>query len=81
MPPVDPRRFSDAFAHKGLALAERRLLHMSELYRSGRWAHYYATQRQFAAHMLDAIRVAKIWAKLASVRHLEPRPDRLRRAA
>jgi hypothetical protein len=81
MPHAARPRFSDAFAHKGLVLAERRLLHLSEIYRSGRWTHYYATQRQFAAHMLDAIRVAKAWAKLAGVRHLEPRHDRVRRAA
>jgi len=52
-------------AHKWHALAQRRLLYYSELYRSGRWTHYYASRERFARHMLDVIKAAKIWAKLA----------------
>jgi uncharacterized repeat protein (TIGR03809 family) len=46
-------------------LAERRLRHFVELYRSGRWQRYYASEEQFAARMLDVIRAAKVWARLA----------------
>lgn len=55
----------DLIARKWHALAKRRLLHYSELYQSGRWTHYYATSEEFAAHMLDVVRAAKIWARLA----------------
>jgi hypothetical protein len=55
----------DIIARKWHALAQRRLLYYSELYRSGRWTHYYASREQFAHHMLDVIKAAKIWAKLA----------------
>ena len=53
----------DLIARKWHALAQRRLLYYSELYRSGRWTHYYASREEFAAHMLDVIRAAKIWAR------------------
>jgi len=46
-------------------LAEQRLAHYTELYRSGRWQHYY-TQESFAARMLDVIEDAKKWRQLAS---------------
>ena len=49
----------DLIARKWHALAKRRLLYYSELYRSGRWTHYYATREEFAAHMLDVIRAAQ----------------------
>ena len=52
-------------------LAERRLDHYTELYRSGRWRHYY-TQERFAMRMLDVIEAAKRWRALAGV----PRPER-----
>jgi hypothetical protein len=55
----------DLIARKWHALARRRLLYFSELYRSGRWTHYYASREEFAAHMLDVIRAAQIWARLA----------------
>ena len=55
----------DLIARKWHALAQRRLLYYSELYRSGRWTHYYASRERFARHMLDVIKAAKIWAKLA----------------
>ena len=55
----------DLIARKWHALARRRLLYYSELYRSGRWKHYYASREEFAAQMLDVIRAAKIWARLA----------------
>ena len=46
-------------------LAERRLAHFTELYHSGRWRLYYATEERFATHMLDVIRAARVWARLA----------------
>lgn len=46
-------------------LAERRLAYYAELYRSGRWRHYYADREQFAARMLDVIKAAKLWRDLA----------------
>jgi hypothetical protein len=55
----------DLIASKWHALAQRRLLYYSELYRSGRWTHYYASRQLFARHMIDVIKAAKIWAKLA----------------
>ncbi|MGZ8303720.1 MAG: hypothetical protein ACXW2U_14200, partial [Telluria sp.] len=46
-------------------LAERRLAHYSELYRSGRWVRYYSKEH-FALRMLEVIKAAKIWRDLAS---------------
>ena len=45
-------------------LAERRLAYYTELYRSGRWQHYY-TRERFAMRMLDVIKAAKTWRELA----------------
>lgn len=45
-------------------LAEQRLAYYTELYRSGRWAHYY-TQESFAVRMLEVIEGAKKWRQLA----------------
>jgi hypothetical protein len=55
----------DLIARKWHALARKRLLYYSELYRSGRWTHYYASREEFAAAMLDVIKAAKTWARLA----------------
>jgi hypothetical protein len=52
-------------AHKWLGLADRRLLYYSDLYRSGRWTHYYASREEFAEKMHEAIKAAQIWARLA----------------
>jgi hypothetical protein len=62
-------------ARKWHDLAERRLAYFIELYRSGRWQHYY-TQERFAVRMLDVIRSAKVWRELAG----EPRAAREVRA-
>ncbi|MCW5690199.1 MAG: TIGR03809 family protein, partial [Pseudolabrys sp.] len=51
-------------AQRWHGLAEQRLAYYTELYRSGRWKHYY-TQEAFAARMLDVIAAAKKWRKLA----------------
>jgi hypothetical protein len=65
MPPVPPPL--DTVARKWSALAERRLASYAELYRSGRWRHYY-TEKEFAVRMLDVIKAARQWAELASGR-------------
>lgn len=62
---------SDRIARRWLALADRRLLYYSQLYRSGRWRRYYASPEQFAAQMHRAIKAAQIWARLAG------EPDRI----
>jgi uncharacterized repeat protein (TIGR03809 family) len=77
----------DQIAKKWHDLAERRLAHYTELYRSGRWQHYY-TQELFATRMLDVINAAKKWRALAAGlqntdRAEEPtrRDDKMRPAA
>ena len=55
----------DKIAEKWYALAQRRLSHIRELERSGRWKRYY-TDEQFAAKLQDAERATALWAKLAS---------------
>jgi len=64
MPVVQGGRRLDKIAIKWHDLAERRLAYFTELYRSGRWRHYY-TQERFALRMLDVIRAAKAWRELA----------------
>lgn len=59
-------RFSiEASARQWHALAERRVAAYLELYRSGRWRHYYSSQEEFAARMLDVIKVAKAFQRLS----------------
>jgi len=50
---------SEAIARKWLALADRRLLYFTGLYRSGRWTHCCAP-KQFAEQMQEAIKVARV---------------------
>ena len=45
-------------------LADRRCAYFVELYRSGRWKHYY-TEEQFLVRMREVIRAADTWALLA----------------
>ena len=56
----------DAIALKWHDLAQRRLDHYTELYRSGRWQRYY-TQERFAIRMLDVINAARQWRELAGI--------------
>jgi hypothetical protein len=65
MPSVARQYTFTATALKWRALAYRRVLFMQELYHSGRWTHYYATEKEFGEHMLRAVEGAKIWARLA----------------
>ena len=54
-------------AQKWRSLAERRQAHFVELYKTGRWRHYYSHE-QFAARMREAAFAAHRWAEIA------PRP-------
>jgi len=58
----------EAAALKWRALAERRREHHIELYRTGRWRHYY-TEQQFLIELRTAIALAQRWATIA------PRPE------
>jgi hypothetical protein len=62
--PSGPRL--DRIALKWHDLAQRRLDYYTELYRSGRWRHYY-TQERFALRMLDVISAAKKFGALAGL--------------
>lgn len=55
-----------------LELSERRLAYYEELYRSGRWRHYFPTQELFAVRMLDAIKVVKVFRGLAAGKRPPP---------
>lgn len=61
----------DQIALKWHDLAQRRLDYYTELYRSGRWRHYY-TQERFAMRMLDVINAARTWRALAGLAHEAP---------
>jgi uncharacterized repeat protein (TIGR03809 family) len=54
----------DEISLKWRDLAERRLAYFTELYRSGRWKHYY-TPEAFTERMRDVIKAAKAWSHLA----------------
>lgn len=62
-------------ARKWHDLAERRLDYFTDLYRSGRWRHYY-TQENFAVRMLDVIKAARTWAEIAGQPSRERPPRR-----
>ena len=64
----------DNAARKWRALAERRRAHFVDLYKTGRWKHYY-TDEQFVVCMRQAIVAADRWAEIA------PRPEDHRQAA
>jgi uncharacterized repeat protein (TIGR03809 family) len=78
----------DEIIHKWRDLADRRLDYFTELYRSGRWKHYY-TRERFATRMLDVIKAVKVWGELAErasaeqvlVQQSAARDDGLRSAA
>ena len=74
MPPALPPL--DAISKKWFDLAQRRLDYYVELYRSGRYRHYY-TDEMLALRMLDVIKAVRQWAELAPERkndkdHLRP---------
>ncbi len=61
----------DEIALKWHDLAQRRLDHYTELYRSGRWQRYYSQER-FAMRMLDVINAARQWRALAGLPPVDP---------
>ncbi|HVZ50623.1 MAG TPA: hypothetical protein VG986_01560 [Pseudolabrys sp.] len=73
-----------AIARQWHDLAERRLASYEEIYRSGRWQHYFETREDFARRMLEVIAVAKTFRRLAglpSAATATPVMDELRPAA
>jgi uncharacterized repeat protein (TIGR03809 family) len=56
--------FSDGFADRGLALAERRLAHFAELYDSGRWRRYYYREADFLLNVREARAAVDAWRRL-----------------
>jgi uncharacterized repeat protein (TIGR03809 family) len=57
----------DQIAAKWHALAQRRLAHVRELERSGRWRRFYS-EEQFGSYVREAERVATIWKQLAATK-------------
>ncbi|MGH6789687.1 MAG: TIGR03809 family protein [Pseudolabrys sp.] len=55
----------ESVARKWRDLAARRRAYFIELYRSGRWRHYYS-EEQFTSRMRDVLRAAKTWDELAA---------------
>ncbi len=53
----------DELSRKWLRLSERRLAYYAELYRSGRWQHYYSKD-EIGARLRDLMEVLKVWRKL-----------------
>ena len=84
MPPVPGPPPFDTIARKWCDLAQRRLDYYTELYRSGRWRHYY-TEETLALRMLDVIKAVKLWAELSPARpdddEQNKKQDHLRPAA
>ncbi len=54
----------DNIARKWRDLAERRRDYFVELYRSGRWQHYYS-EDEFVLVMRDVMDVTETWARIA----------------
>jgi hypothetical protein len=54
----------ERIALKWRDLAERRHAHYLDLYKSGRWQHYY-TEEEFRAELRSAIALAERWAAIA----------------
>lgn len=77
-----PGRFSiENSARHWHALAERRLAAYLDLYQSGRWQHYYRSREEFAARMLDVIKVAKTFRQLAGASTEAPAAQEVFRSA
>ena len=57
----------ERIALKWRNIAEQRRDHHLDLYKSGRWQHYY-TDEEFLVEMCQAVAIADRWAKIA------PRP-------
>ena len=55
-----------ATVYKWRALSLKRLSHMAELYRTGRWRRYYPDQDAFERALRDADADAEKWKRMAS---------------
>lgn len=64
MPTWHALRQFDQIAQKWRDLAERRRAYYVELYRSGRWKHYYS-EEHFVVVMRDVMAVTERWEALA----------------
>jgi uncharacterized repeat protein (TIGR03809 family) len=64
MPERQAPRPYDRLAHKWRDLADRRREHFADMYRSGRWKHYY-TEEEFLVRMREAISAADVWHRIA----------------
>lgn len=67
MPITEGAERLDKITQQWRDLAHRRLAYFTELYRSGRWKHYY-TPESFKLRMRDVIKAAKVWSDLADRR-------------
>jgi hypothetical protein len=77
--------FSAAFkweriALKWRALAEERRDHHLDLYKSGRWKHYYPDE-EFLAEMTKAVALAERWSRIAPLPEAQEPPVELEQAA
>jgi len=73
--PAKPGESSlDDLTRRWLDLAERNERHCSELYNSGRWRLYYSAEA-FAATLIDAMRAAAAWRRLAGRPPKKPTGD------
>ena len=54
----------ERIALKWRSLAEKRRDHHFDLYRSGRWVHYY-TEEEFLTELRKAVALAERWAEIA----------------
>jgi uncharacterized repeat protein (TIGR03809 family) len=61
---ISAARNWERIALKWRDIAERRRAHHLDLYKSGRWQHYY-TDEEFLAEMRQAVAIAERWAKIA----------------
>ena len=53
-------------ARKFLALIDQRRAHLSELYDTGRWKHYYTAEELLEA-LREAVTMRDAWAKIAGL--------------
>jgi hypothetical protein len=58
----------DEVAQKWRTLAEKRHAHFLDLQQSGRWKHYYDSERQILDRLRETARMTERWAAIA------PRP-------
>jgi hypothetical protein len=60
----DPWAWTDKAVERWKGLSERRRNHLLELYRSGRWRHYYASEEALARELREVARGIADWRGL-----------------